>query len=100
MDQDTPDMIIKEILHEVIEDISKKEATTPTQIDKGENQQPSTIEEDEVATTLHEMAQSIEHSPPSQPQEQLELLFKMQFKEIAKEVAPIQQEAQKIVLLS
>ena len=93
-------MIIKEILQEVIEEISKEKATTPTQTDKEEEQQSITIEEDEVATTLQEMAQSTEHSPSSPPREQLELLSEMQVKEIAEEVAPIQQETQKIVLLS
>ena len=50
--------------------------------------------------TLQEMANSTELSPSSPQQEQMELLTEAQVQEIAKETAPIQQEAQQIILLS
>ena len=100
MDQGTPDMVIKEILQETLEEVAREKATSPIQTNKEEEHQPITIEEDEVVEALQEMAHSTEPSPSSPPQEQLELLSKTQVKEIAEEMEPIQQETQQIILLS
>ena len=92
--QGTPDRIIIEILHDILEEAMKEQDTNK------EKEHLITIEEDEVIETLQEMANSIEPSPSSPCQEQMELLTEDQVQKIAKETTPVQQEAQQIILLS
>ena len=88
-------------MQEIIIKITEEEEQLHEQKDDIAKPQDSQ-EDQEVATMLQDLSQSIEHSPrqTSPPKQPLELLSDSQIQEIAEDMGPVHQEAQQIVLLS